>query len=37
VQAVLVDGAVEIHAPHSADDDKVRNALSLYAWTWKLT
>jgi fatty-acyl-CoA synthase len=37
VTAELVDGAVEIHAPGSADDDDVRAALSAYAWTWKLT
>jgi fatty-acyl-CoA synthase len=37
VRAVLVDGAIEIHVPRSAHDDQVREALSEYAWTWKLT
>ncbi len=37
VRAVLLDGAVEIHAPHSSDDDAVQDALSAYAWTWRLT
>ena len=37
VQAVLIDGAIEIHVPHSSRDDEVRAALSQYAWTWKLT
>ena len=37
VRAVLVDGAVEIHVPHSAEDHAVGDALSQYAWTWQLT
>ena len=37
VRAVLVDGAVEIHVPRSADDDEVGAVLSQYAWTWQLT
>jgi fatty-acyl-CoA synthase len=37
VRAVLVDGAVEIHVPRSAEDDAVREVLSQYAWTWQLT
>ena len=37
VRAELVDGAVEIHVPSSAADDAVREALSAYAWTWRLT
>jgi fatty-acyl-CoA synthase len=37
VQAVLVDGSVEIHVPRSAHDDAVRAALSRYAWRWRLT
>ncbi len=36
VRAVLVNGTIEIHVPHSADDDAVRDALSHYAWTWML-
>jgi len=37
VHAVLIDAAPEIHVPHSPHDDEVREALSQYAWTWKLT
>ena len=37
VRAVLVDGAVEIHVRHSAEDHAVGDALSQYAWTWQLT
>jgi fatty-acyl-CoA synthase len=37
VRAVIVDGVIEIHVPHSSNDDKVRARLSQYAWTWKLT
>ncbi|HTP22085.1 MAG TPA: hypothetical protein VMJ65_20930, partial [Solirubrobacteraceae bacterium] len=37
VQAVLIDASLEIHVPRSAQDDAVRDALSQYAWTWKLT
>jgi len=37
VQAVLVDGSLEIHVPRSDHDDMVGDALSQYAWTWKLT
>ncbi len=37
VRAVLVDGAVEVHVPHSAEDDEVGAVLSQYAWTWQLT
>jgi fatty-acyl-CoA synthase len=37
LRAVLVDGAVEIHVPHSAEDDAVSDVLSRYAWTWQLT
>jgi len=37
VRAVLVDGAVEIHVPHSAEDEAVVETLSEYAWTWRLT
>ena len=37
VRAVLVDGAVEIHLPHSPEDDAVGELLSQYAWTWQLT
>jgi fatty-acyl-CoA synthase len=37
VRAVLVDGAIEIHVPHSIHDDAVCEALSRYPWTWKLT
>ena len=37
VRAVLVDGAVEIHVPHSAEDHAAVDALSQYAWTWQLT
>ena len=36
VQAVLIDGALEIHVPRSDHDEVVRAALSQYAWTWKL-
>jgi len=36
-RAVLVDGAVEIHVPHSPEDEAVAHALSQYAWTWQLT
>jgi len=35
VRAVLVDGAVEIHVPHSTEDDAVEEVLSQYAWTWQ--
>ena len=37
VRAVLIDATPEIHVPHSPHDDEVREALSQYAWTWKLT
>jgi fatty-acyl-CoA synthase len=37
VQAVLIDGALEIRVPHSDHDDAVRDALSQYAWNWKLS
>ena len=37
VRAVLLDGALEIHVPHSADDDAVPKALSAFPWTWRLT
>jgi fatty-acyl-CoA synthase len=37
VRAVLIDGVPEIRVPHSPRDDEVRDALSRYAWTWKLT
>jgi fatty-acyl-CoA synthase len=37
VQAVLIDASLEIHVPRSAHDDAVRDALSQYAWKWKLT
>ena len=37
VRAVLTDAAPEIHVPHSPHDDEVHEALSQYAWTWKLT
>ena len=37
VRAVVVDGAIEIHVPHSAQDDAVTEVLSEYAWTWQLT
>jgi len=37
VRAVLIDAAPEIHVPHSPHDEAVREALSQYAWTWKLT
>ena len=37
VRAVLIDGAVEIHVPHSAEDHAVGDVLSQYAWTWQLT
>ena len=37
VRAVLVDGAVEIHVPHSPRDHEVADLLSRYAWTWQLT
>ena len=36
VRAVLVDGAIEILAPHSPDGEAVRDTLSAYAWTWRL-
>jgi fatty-acyl-CoA synthase len=36
-RAVLVDGAVEIHVPHSDHDDAVREALSHFAWSWRFT
>jgi fatty-acyl-CoA synthase len=36
-RAVLIDAAPEIRVPHSPHDDEVREALSQYAWTWKLT
>ena len=36
-RAVIVDGAIEIHFPHSPHDDEVAEALSQYAWTWRLT
>ncbi|MBV8217190.1 MAG: AMP-binding protein, partial [Solirubrobacterales bacterium] len=34
-RAVLVDGAVEIHVPHSAEDDAIEEVLSQYACTWQ--
>ena len=37
VRAVLIDGAVEIHIPHSAHDQEVAEVLSQYALTWHLT
>ncbi len=37
VRAVLIDGAVEIHVPHSPRDHEVGEVLSQYAWTWRLT
>jgi fatty-acyl-CoA synthase len=37
VRAVLIDASLEIHVPRSAHDDAVRDALSQYAWKWKLT
>jgi len=37
VQAVLADGSVEIHVPHSDHNDEVTQTLSRNAWTWKLT
>lgn len=37
VRAALVDGAIEIHVPRSPHDDIVAEALSQYAWTWRLT
>ncbi|MFZ0971414.1 MAG: acyl-CoA synthetase [Solirubrobacteraceae bacterium] len=37
VQAVLIDASLEIHVPRSAHDGAVGEALSQYAWTWKLT
>ena len=37
VRAVVVDGAIEIHVPHSAEDHAVGDVLSQYAWTWQLT
>ena len=37
VRAVLIDAAPEIHVPHSPHDEAVREALSQYTWTWKLT
>jgi fatty-acyl-CoA synthase len=37
VRAVLIDGAPEIRVPHSSRDEEVREALSRYAWNWKLT
>ena len=37
MRAVLVDGSVVIHVPHSAEDDAVGEVLSQYTWTWQLT
>ena len=37
VRAVLIDAVPEIRVPHSPRDDEVQEALSRYAWTWKLT
>ena len=37
VHAVLTAGSLEIHVPRSDHDDAVRDALSQYAWRWKLT
>ncbi len=37
VRAVVIDGAVQIHVPHSAHDDEVGAVLSQYALTWQLT
>ena len=37
VHAVLLDGVVEIHVPHSAHDHEVGEVLSQYAWRWRLT
>jgi fatty-acyl-CoA synthase len=36
VRGVLLDGVLEIHVPHSEHDAAVREALSRYAWTWRL-
>ena len=36
-RAVIVDGVIEIHFPHSPHDDQVAEALSQYAWTWRMT
>jgi fatty-acyl-CoA synthase len=36
VHGVLIEGSLEIHVPRSDHDDAVRDALSQYAWTWKL-
>jgi fatty-acyl-CoA synthase len=36
VRAVLIDGSLEIQVPRSDHDAAVRDALSQYAWTWKL-
>jgi fatty-acyl-CoA synthase len=36
-RAVLVEGRVEIHVPHSEADPDVGEKLSRYAWNWKLT
>jgi fatty-acyl-CoA synthase len=37
VRAVLIDAVPEIRVPRSPRDEEVREALSRYAWTWKLT
>ena len=37
VRAVIVDGTIEIHVPHSTHDQDVSEVLSRYAWTWELT
>jgi fatty-acyl-CoA synthase len=37
VRAALINGTPEILVPHSPRDHEVREALSQYAWTWKLT
>jgi fatty-acyl-CoA synthase len=37
VHAVLNGSSLEIHVPRSDHDDAVRDALSQYAWSWKLT
>ena len=37
VRAVVIDGAVQIHVPHSVHDTEVGAVLSQYALTWRLT
>jgi fatty-acyl-CoA synthase len=36
VRAELVHGTVEVVVPRSPDDETVQDALSAYAWTWRL-